>query len=143
MNETSNLQPQTTRQPDVEVYIKHLEYNELTEWLASCFDDVDFNTCTKDTFEARETAKIQVTLDDQAIPVFITPAAAGKAYCSIWFQSPYTPWATDLDCAYTVLESLDTEIRCSAAGWSEEEEENSEQWWCVTREGKKRVRWGN
>jgi len=129
------------KQPDIEIYIKHLNAEDLHDWLVLHFDDLKQGNFSTERFQQGKACQIKARHKNNKIPIFITPGAAGKAYCSVWFQSADTPWSNDLECAEDCLKQIDTEIRCSAEGWQEEEALDSEQWWCLTRDGKKRVRW--
>ena len=83
-----------------------------------------------------------VTNEAAQIPLVITPWAAGKAFCSIWFKSPETPWENDEACAMSLLDMHDLEVRCAIGGWEEGEDEAGEYWNSLTRNEKKLIRWG-
>ena len=85
---------------------------------------------------------IELLSNDRPIELSITPCAAGKAYTSVWFKTPHTPWKDDLACAESALATIDTEVRCSAETWAEEEPEFSEKWWKITRNERELVVWG-
>lgn len=130
-----------TKQPDIEIYIKNANLNDIQLWLSSHFDVVPNDIVDINTSSPR-TNEIELELADDQIPLVITPQAAGKAYLSVWFKSPRTPWNNDLECAQSALERFDTEVRCSAESWAEEEPEHSEKWWKLTRTSKDLVSWG-
>ena len=131
----------SNRSPDIEIYVKHLDQNDLVCWLEKHFkiDKAQFLSTLKLT-DQKMSSHI-VTNEQAKIELMITPNAAGKAYTSLWFKSDFTPWHDDKCCALSFLEIKDAEVRCSANSWHEEEEEASEQWLVLTRDGEKKVKW--
>lgn len=129
-------------QPDVEIYIKHLDCEQFIHWLTSHFDQVDEAEIKSMDMNSPRSYSTAVINEGHSIELVVTPCAAGKAYTSIWFKSPHTPWPNDLACAESALELMDTEVRCSAESWAEEEPEFSEKWWKITRETRELVVWG-
>ncbi len=127
--------------PDIEIYAKNIGADMILEWLNKYFDEVAIAIDSK-ALTGKITIDGKVSRNNQLIPVSITPQAAGKSFCSIWFKSANTPWENDEQCAQSLLALHDIEIRCSAAGWHEEEDEMSEQWLYITRNEKKLIRWG-
>ena len=123
-------------QPDIEIYVKDSNFDEIQNWLSSIFAPILLPKFTG------KPVNFHIGSEPK-IPVMITPNAAGKAFTSIWFQSNNTPWKSDEACAMSFLASNDTaEIRCSANSWKEEEEEYSEQWLCITQNEKRLILWG-
>lgn len=129
------------KQPDIEIYIKNTNADEIREWLSQQFQSISFDTLNDEAIEQGRLIKGSVKIDTD-IPVVITPKAAGKAFTSVWFQSEKTPWQDDLNCAESFIAMHSREIRCSASSWTEEEGENEEKWWCLEGEQKRLVRWG-
>lgn len=127
--------------PDIEIYAKNINAEMMRDWLNQNFDDVSLNIDPQ-ALAGNTTIHGTVKHNNLLIPVSVTPQAAGKSFCSIWFKSAETPWQNDEQCAQSILDLHDLEIRCSAAGWSEEEDEMSEQWLFITRNEKKLIRWG-
>lgn len=123
------------RQPDIEVYIKNCTVEEIITWLNTTFDEVD----AKDDLE-KTSINLTCKLAEQTIPLTIYIGAAGKLFTSLWFQSDRTPWASDIDCASQIADTLNKEVRCATNGW-EESEDSDNQWWKVTKEGKEVVSW--
>ena len=71
------------------------------------------------------------------IPVALfTDAVPG--YTVAWFDSPATPWDTDLECARAAAAHLGCEVRCSTGGW---DADDAELWWCVRAEQVEQVTW--
>lgn len=129
-------------QPDIEIYIKNADLNEIQAWLGSHFDVVPEGDISDINIASPRTNEVELQRAGLPVPLVITPQAAGKAYLSVWFKSPKTPWQNDLECAQSALERFDTEVRCSAESWAEEEPEHSEKWWKLTRTSKDLVSWG-
>jgi len=132
--------------PDIEIYLKHANADTILKWLNLNFDQVNIVQLTQKNLSNNIIAKGHLTLNQQDIPIIVTPQAAGKAFSSIWFKSNKTPWQNDESCAVNFLANdeinPDTEIRCSSGGWTESEEKDSEQWLSITREEKRLIRWG-
>jgi hypothetical protein len=127
--------------PDIEIYVKNIEVEQLTGWLRSNFDVMELNL-KPDSLDEKQSISGKLTLNSKEIPIVITPWAAGKSFSSIWFKSPETPWENDEACALSLLEQHDLEVRCSTGGWEEGEDEAGEYWNAITRNEKKLIRWG-
>lgn len=127
--------------PDIEIYIKNVEAEQLLSWLNDNFSTIDIKLDSK-ALEGKQSISGELTLEEGHIPIVITPCAAGKAFCSVWFKSAETPWENDEACALSLLEKFDLEIRCATGGWEENEDEAGEYWNSITRNEKKLIRWG-
>jgi len=132
--------------PDIEIYIKETNCSEINDWLENNFQFVHFEQLNNETFFKGKIINGAVSLktnaDNTNIPVVITPHAAGKKFCSVWFKSDKTLWPNDEACANSFLAMHDTEVRCSANSWTEKEEKDSEQWLCLSQNDKKLIHWG-
>lgn len=128
-------------QPDIEIYIKNTNAEEILSWLNAHFENTDLPGFSDAELEKGLLIKGSVN-KNLKIPLVVTPKAAGKAFTSIWFQSDQTGWQDDLACAESFVKIHSSEVRCSSATWTEDEEENSEMWWCLKDGDKKLVRWG-
>jgi hypothetical protein len=114
--------------PDIEVYIKGKTEEEIVQWL-------------KDQFGAAEyQGKLQggllhydVTNKSDTLPVMIMPAVVGKAWTSVWYDSPNTPWQDDVTCAQQMAKELNTEARCIRSGWDEDQE--PDEWLKISADG--------
>lgn len=133
---------QQNSQPDVEIYLKDLDNEQLLQWLKTAFFVRDEAAITQIDMGKGRSYTIRLTYGDEPLDLSITPCAAGKAFTSIWFKSHHTPWDNDLACAESALAVIDTEVRCSAESWAEEEPEFSEKWWKITRNDRELVVWG-
>lgn len=127
--------------PDIEIYVKNISAEQLLEWLKKSFDDVELALQASDLIE-KQSLSGSVCNAGSKIPLVITPWAAGKAFCSIWFKSDETPWLNDEECAKSLLELFDLEVRFATSGWQEGEDESGEYWNAITRNEKKLIPWG-
>ena len=130
-------------QPDIEIYVKNVDYQQIQEWLIKEFDSVDVPGLTHQAAAKGRPASGSLVLAGNTIPVMIMQSAAGNAFTSIWFKSNRTPWPDDEACARSFLDFFDTEVRYAASSWQEEEEEDeeSENWWLLTRQEKRLIHW--
>ncbi|MFT6916344.1 MAG: hypothetical protein ACJAWL_002678 [Motiliproteus sp.] len=125
-------QTQNDRHPDIEIYAKQCSIEKITLWLESVFERLDAKGKQGQSYRfiaTHQNCSIPITVIDRAI----------KDYCSIWFDSPQTPWIRDLDCALQAQQQLDTEIRCIVSGWAEGDE--PDEWWSVTELGESKIQW--
>lgn len=116
-------------QTDIEIYVMKQSSEAITQWLKDRFDN-----CTEAHVAGRSTF-LEVTDNGQIIPVNIVENAAGKAWTSIWFNSPHTPWAYDADCAREIRAGLACRVRCNASFWQEQAGINDE-WLEIDEQGK-------
>lgn len=114
--------------PDIEVYVKGKSEEELTKWLTEALGTVEYQG-------KREGGLLhyQVSMNNQSLPVLIMPAVVGKAWTSVWYDTPDTPWQDDVACALQMAKELDTEIRCIRSGW--DEEQDPDEWLKVFPDG--------
>ena len=128
--------------PDIEIYVKDCDITIITMWLEKYFPMVGLPNNAEKIFAKGNTIRAVVGNDNAKTDLIISPNAAGKAFCSIWFKNNITDWENDESCAQSLLDDADIEVRCSASGWTEEEDEQSEQWLLLTREERKLINWG-
>lgn len=128
--------------PDIEIYVKDCDITIISTWLEKYFSTVNLPNNAEKIFAKGNAIRAKVGNDDATTDLMISPQAAGKAFCSIWFKNNITIWDDDESCAQSLLKEADLEIRCSASGWTEEEEEQSEQWLLLTRDDRKLINWG-
>jgi hypothetical protein len=128
-------------QPDIEIYVKNLNDDMLLPWLEKHFDRIDKDSLKRINLNSAKPVSVSLALDSHDIELFVTPKAAGKAYCSLWFKSGHTPWENDLNCAESFISLVDTEVRCSAETWTEQEAENSDMWWVISATERNLVPW--
>lgn len=109
---------------DIEIYAKNLTLADIKSWLESCFSSI----------ETVQSGKVvhDFVLDGH-IPLMIVENAVGKAWTSIWFKSPQTPWSDDRECARNLQAFAQCQVRANAAPWSDGED--MDEWWQVTESG--------
>lgn len=127
--------------PDIEIYVKDADITQIVQWLSNNFSDTQLPAQAEQIFKKGKAIRASVSNDDAKTELIITPHAAGKAFCSIWFKNNITNWDNDESCALSLLNDAEVEIRCSVSGWTEEEEEQSEQWLLLTRSERKLINW--
>lgn len=120
--------------PDIEIYIKKPDPEEIVAWLQQALGETTYHGTVKTGLH-----HYSVQYQDKALPVMIFPKAAGKAYTSVWFDTPDTPWQDDLDCAKAAADFLKTEVRCTRGGWSESQD--PDEWLKVTDQGVEEIIW--
>lgn len=121
--------------PDIEIYVKDATVEELRGWLAQRFGAID-NEPSRGAMQ-----HFRVENAGSVIPVRIMPGAVGKAWTSVWLDSPDTPWADDLACARDCFAFLGKEVRCAAGGWQEETGDDPDAFIRVTADGEKPIAW--
>ncbi|WP_211829430.1 hypothetical protein [Kistimonas asteriae] len=120
------------QQPDIEIYVKRTPIDAILSWLETCADDMS------DVTQQGRSHSLTLTLNSQTIPVTVVEDAAGKAWTSIWLNSPDTPWESDVDCARACHTALNCQIRCNGAFW-QEESANMDEWWQIAENGEERL----
>lgn len=125
----------TANLPDIEIYVRDAGVEDLRRWLEQRLG----------TLQAEPSrgamSRFVVESNGVAIPVRITTGAVGKAWTSVWLDSPDTPWADDLACARDCFAVLGREVRCAAGGWDEETGEDPDAFIKVDAEGEMPIRW--
>jgi len=127
--------------PDIEIYVKDAQFQQILDWLNLYFKGIEFPGKAAHLYANGKPVRGTLGQAENKLELVITPKAAGKDFTSLWFKQNLTPWENDEQCALSLLEQADIEIRCSAAGWEEDEAINSEQWWLLRRDEKKRINW--
>ncbi len=115
-------------QPDIEIYIRQQPVDIIVEWLGDRFDD-----CTEVMTKGRSHS-LEVIHEGTVIPVTIVENAAGKTWTSLWFDSPATPWANDVESGREVNRQLKCKVRCNAAFWKNGAE-NMDEWLEISEDG--------
>ena len=118
---------------DIEIYAKSLKLADIVSWLETCFSSVEVVTSGK---------VVHDYMLDGKIPLMIVENAVGKAWTSIWFKSPETPWSDDRECAKALQSHTKCRVRANAAPWSDGED--MDEWWQITEDGEEStVSWPN
>lgn len=127
---------ESLRVQDLEIYIRDLEAGAIGRWLESyveqlVIDDSDVSSIIKGWGHYGED-RLKITL---------YPRAFGKRFTSLIIEGERLPWVSDLDCARSARQTIDTEIRCSPGDWKEGEPVEGEKWWRLDSRGEQLVVW--
>jgi hypothetical protein len=102
--------------PDIEIYVKRVEFDAVTAWLSQYFEV----TGTKDT---REGVVFELkNADQEAFECVVAENVVKGGFASVWFKRNVTKWQTDRECAVDAYEYFKLEVRCSTGGWDGEDE---------------------
>jgi hypothetical protein len=119
--------------PDLEIYIKRVEPEQVVRWLEDRFE-LEKTQPSKDAVVCTLRGTTSKTMEC----VILLKAAKG-GYASVWFKSNDTPWNTDKDCAIDAFDFFQPkEIRCSTGGWEGNDEGG---WFRITNDGVQTVNW--
>jgi hypothetical protein len=121
--------------PDIEIYIKQGNIDEIRQWLSHSFENITHRTPTNN---AQKQYHYHATYHQQSIPILIVPQVIDH-YTSVWINSPQTPWKNDIECARDAYQALQKEIRCTAGSW--EQSEDPDLWWSITQKQETTVIW--
>jgi hypothetical protein len=95
-----------TQRRDIEIYIQACPMEPLLNWLARVFGKANR------TLKEGTVAIYRFQTASEIVPVIVTPPTDAGGWTSVWFNSPHTPWATDLDCARQAAAELGCTVRC-------------------------------
>ncbi|GHE22354.1 hypothetical protein [Halomonas urumqiensis] len=99
-----------TRYPDIEIYLATIDRASLDAWLGETLNAEPLAPAGKQKWRTRG------TLEGHEIPVLWMEKAA-DGFSSLWFDSAFTPWESDQDCALAAAAHLGCKVRCSLGGW--------------------------
>ncbi|MBS3805598.1 MAG: hypothetical protein KGY54_13710 [Oleiphilaceae bacterium] len=122
---------------DLEIYIRDLEPHQLSAWLGRHLDDLVLD----DGEVAGKAVKGTGHYQGNRVRISVYPAAFGKRYTCLILEAVALPWQTDLDCARSAWEALETEIRCSSGDWQEGEPVEEDKWWRLDERGEQQAVW--
>ena len=128
-NQTKEIPDKPT---DIEIYLMKQTPEAIISWLKERFD-----SCIK-SHVAGNSHFLEVTYKGRLIPVNIVENAASKAWTSVWFNSPDTPWRFDADCAREAHQALQGRIRCNASFW-QENVGSSNEWLEINDQGEEQL----
>lgn len=120
---------------DIEIYLFNVKLSDTLDWLQARFlslvpdTETPGNSTTHHFFARTETESIRITIVEKV----------ARGYTSILFDSPNTPWETDLDCARDAFRHLLVEVRCCAGSWMPEQ--NPDEWLSICEEGESVITW--
>lgn len=120
--------------PDIEIYVQDPEQSQIDQWFSELFTTVSASK----RLDKRTLAYEVTTPAGVQFAVNVVEKAAGK-YWSIWFDSPETPWATDIDCARAAFAYFGKTIRCSVGSW--EPDQPMDLWWQISSKGEGEISW--
>jgi hypothetical protein len=91
------------RQLEIEIYVRDCSNEQLIAWIESAIGPLG----------QPEHAREAVVYPSLFGPVILTPGTDGGPFVSIWFNTPQSPWATDVDCGRQAARELGCIVRCS------------------------------
>ncbi|MGY0217691.1 hypothetical protein ACWJJH_09905 [Endozoicomonadaceae bacterium StTr2] len=123
-------------QPDIEIYVRDVNLEDITTWLAEVFDTVETGPVHGNC------RYFKVYLAEKQIPVQIQKGASGK-WNSIWFDSSDTPWDEDKSCGMAFNQRFQQPVRCNASLW-QGDESNMDEWLHINQDGSEQlIQWPN
>lgn len=120
--------------PDIEIYVQDPDQSQIDQWFSELFTSIS----APKRLDKRTLAYEVTTPTGVQFSVNVVEKAAGK-YWSIWFDSPETPWATDIDCARAAFAFFGKPIRCSVGSW--EPDQPMDLWWQINSKGEGEISW--
>ena len=121
---------------DIEIYVKNQPLADIEHWLQASFDSVRTINSGKVVHD------LEVRAGSVSIPVMIVEHAVDKAWTSIWFKTPGTPWKDDTECARSLHSYGQCRVRCNSGPW--QEGTDMDEWWQLTEQGEKTlIKWPN
>ena len=102
------------RQEDIEIYVRDCAVEELEGWIESSFSPLGRPDRFGDT----------LVYPSSLGPVTLTNV--GGPFVGIWFATPRSPWATDVDCARQAATELKRVVRCDPGRHSPEVDPQSD-----------------
>ncbi|MBO6702896.1 MAG: hypothetical protein JJ921_11175 [Pseudomonadales bacterium] len=121
------------RHPDIEIYIKRVPLEDLTQWLERRFE-------VSDRKDIGETLKLSMTFEGAPLTCTVFENAAKGGYTSISFEPNNTPWDDDEACANEAYELFQLEVRCITGGWTTNAPVEG-GWYRFTKDGRSVVNW--
>ena len=121
------------KHPDIEIYIKRVDLNDLLHWIDRRFE-------MGEPQDVGETIKLKLTYDSKPCVCTIYENAAKGGYTSVMFEPNNTPWDTDEACAEEAFEAFHLEIRCITGGWTTQAPAEG-GWFRFTDKGRSVVNW--
>ena len=122
---------------DLEIYIRDLKPNSLSEWLQAHFDEVSL----ADDVVSGKAVVGSGRYQDEHVKISVYPGAFGKRFTCLILEGANLPWSTDLDTARSAWSAMATEVRCSPGDWKEGDPVEEDKWWRLDERGEQRVVW--
>ncbi len=127
---------QTTRHPDLEIYLKNCSSSQILDWLQE--------QCTTLAVlkETPSYLELELQFEVGLVQASLQHKVSGKAWSSLWLKNNHTPWDTDLDCALIASQQLQTQIRCIKTSWVDDDMDSEEdQWWKIEDGERELISW--
>ena len=90
------------RQREIEIYLRDCPLDRLVTWLESVVGPL----------APVEAGGAALVYRSSIGPIVVTQGIEGGPFVGVWFNSPNTPWATDVDCARQAARELERVVRC-------------------------------
>ena len=90
------------RQNDIEIYVLDCSMPQLLTWI---------NAAAGPLGQAQDSGDATI-YPSRIGPVVITPSTQQPPLVGVWFNTPDSPWPTDVDCARDATRSLGCIVRC-------------------------------
>jgi hypothetical protein len=91
------------RQLEIAIFVRDCPNERLIAWIESAIGPLG----------EPEPAGEAVVYPSLLGPVILTAGIEGGLFVSIWFNTPQSPWATDVDCGRQAARELGCTVRCS------------------------------
>ncbi len=119
-------------QSDIEIYLDSVPIEALETWLVTLFNPVEEKSISG------KTARYAAHYKGEEFTIVIVNRVTGT-FSSVWFNSPHTPWSSDIECAKAAYEYFKKEVRCVEGGW--EEGQDPDSWYSISDKGENKIIW--
>ncbi len=117
--------------PDIEIYLKRVETDDILRWLSEHFE-------VGDTEKKGDSLQVSLKHDGSAVTCMLLEGAARGGYTSIWFRENKTPWPDDATCAQEAFKRFHKEVRYANGSWDNQDDGG---WVRLTSDGESIVNW--
>jgi len=121
---------------DLEIYIRDLEAGAVFGFLSSHLEGLELNDG-----DVSKVVKGSARYSGEHVRISLYPGAFGKRFTCLLLEGGELPWNSDLDCARSAWQAINTEIRCSPGDWKEGDPVEEEKWWRLDDRGEQKVVW--
>lgn len=120
--------------PDIEIYLQQTSAEAVLAWLNQRFPAG--GKAAKPA--GKKQWRLQVQHEGEDIAVLVIEEAS-PGFTSVWFDSPHTPWESDMACAREAHAHFGTEIRATPGSW--DEGDDPDLWWHINTQGEGLLHW--